>query len=220
MLLLLLTGCLGTETGNPPLTGDGVSSDALVASFQPTEGVQVLEFWVSFAEVRIIDGPSCERLHGTPTAMGRAGDLAAGLALGQLREGDACGLRVQLAPNDTLPDDAPPELRGATFFLRGLDPAARPFEVRSTPTEAIEILSDTRLTIDGATTIGFDVVALLAPLNIPSREADADGVVRVVDEPDARLGLARSVGLYVDLDEDGRLSPEEVEAGPLASHHP
>ena len=219
LVCLLLLGCAGTETGNPPLTGDSYTSAPLVASADPNDEpmVRIDELFVSFADVRVLSGPGCARLTVDRAADRRVADLLASTPLGALpATDDACGIRVALQQAE-VGDGIPDRLVGSVVWIRGERSDGARVEIRATELDPWELRAPDPFALDVATIFAVDLATLVEGTAVADAAPDADGVVRI---DGAGLGPAlRSAGrLYVDVDADGRLGAIDLAADELAHH--
>lgn len=218
----LVVGCLGTETGNPPLDGtmsvNAHSSDsATVALRAPEGGAVVEELWVSFGdlEIRPCDGDAL-----VVPEVG-TGDHAGEAALSRAFLGDGrtlCEVLVGLVRWDGAAGDAPEAIRNRTVLVRGLDAASRPFEL-ALATDAsvrIDVEVPTALDADRAgLLVGLDVARWIGELDLASGELDVDGVLRIDETRNPTLRdafvarFAEGFELYRDDDANGVADPGE-----------
>ncbi|MEQ8460468.1 MAG: hypothetical protein RLO52_17800 [Sandaracinaceae bacterium] len=215
--LLVLPGCLGTETGNPPAAPAALtarSSDPSI-SIGEGDGTRVEAAWISLGPIRVREGVACDRLRAAPIAEPRVIDLVRG-ELGTLDAAEGCGLHVGLAQAT----EGPPELAGLVLFARGVRADGAPFTAQVAMDHGVDLESMGPLVLSEAQSVllTFDVAAWLVGLE--AAVPDPDGVIRIGPD-DAGLdgALLRSVDLFEDTDGDGSLDPAEVAAGPLATSH-
>lgn len=222
VLLGSLAGCLGTETGNPPLDGtmsvNAHSSDsATVALRAPEGGAVVEELWVSLGDLEI---RPCEGAPFVVPDVG-TGDHAGEAALSRPFLGESrplCEVRVGLVRWEGAAGDAPEAIRGRTLLVRGLDADSRPFELALATIDSVRVAVDEPTTLDEerrGLLIGLDVARWLGTLDLASGEVDVDGVVRIDETHNTTLRdafvarFAEGFELYRDDDADGVADPGE-----------
>ena len=222
---LLALACTGTETGNPPFDGtmsyNAHSSDpARAALGEPSGGALVEALWLNLgdAELELCAGAAIT-LPGIGVADHAGADAAMDAFLGE--EGRYCRARLRFE----LTEDGgggPAELAGRSVLVRGRDAMDRPFEIALALERTVSVTFDAELDLgeDAPSLLfGFDVARWVGDLDLASAEADADGVVRVNAESNARLqaafeaALAGGVELYRDLDADGVAQPDDPLVG-------
>ena len=225
-LVLLLPACVGTDTGNPPLSASlsARSSDPAVVISPAAGEVVVGGAWISLSEVRLTLGERCDHL-SEPYAVDVVGDLVVGLPTAGIPETSICGVHVDLHAPSELPAGAPDALADRTLLLVGRLADGRPFEISSALTRGINVSGPAPFSLDegAGAMIVFDVSRWVAGLDLAGLLPDADGVVRL-GPGDAELeifenGAVGGVELYADVDGDGVLDPSELSAGALASSH-
>ena len=212
-VLVLVSACLGTETGNP-ITTEGSTSDAMTAALVPTPGAPVVdEVWISIEGTRAILGADCDHLG--PLVGGVEGDVLGALEVVAPHESNTCGVHVATTPSRG--SVGPDSFAGATGLVRGRRPDGVPFELRTTSISAVSVQGMTGIDLGESYVLSFDVARLLMGLDL-SGPPDADGVVRIQSiEFDTRWPHAAS--LFADLDGDGRLDDAERARLPVASSH-
>lgn len=222
------SGCLGTETGNPPFTAGLVARSTSLDVGLPSDpaSITVESAWLSVADVRSILGDACDHV-SDPHDADVVGDVVDGVSLAGLPDEPTCGLHVTFAVRDAPVEGAPDGLLGRAIFITGQRADGAPFELSSDHAMAIDVAATAPFSLDpmsGGVVMAFDVAAWLAALDLSSVPLDADGVARIgpIDPAvsDLEAGFAASVALFEDLDGDGVLDAAEESRGPLAVSHP
>lgn len=206
LVAVLLSGCFGTETGNPPYAPASMgltTSDPAIASLAPNDaGPEIVEAQIAIATLHAIEGAACDRLASDPWLRDLSGDLAQGIAA-DLPAGAWCGFHLALAE--------PLVVRGTTL-------GGTPFELTSSSIEhGVDVRGDLVLSEDESVIVAFDVAAWLRGVDL-AQPPDADGVIRISSAA-FDLGFARSIEVYADPNGDGVLGPGEHDAGPIAHSH-
>ncbi len=221
---LALVGCLGTDTGNPPVaaTLTARSGDPAVAVAPGVAEVVVNEAWVSIPDVRFILGSACDHVSAS-AATDLVGDVVVGVPTA-FPEEVACGLQIVPGPLAVLPSGAPDALRGRSLLVLGQRADGALFEVSSDATAGIDVVSmtdDVVFVADAGVLVAFDVALLLGGVDLASIPLDSDGVARLGpgDPGSDAVGLAGSIAIYRDSDGDGLVGPAEEAAGPVAVSH-
>ena len=221
--LFAAAGCTGTQTREPSFEGelayDAYSSDpALAALREGEQGAVVTQAWLVLGDVTFVDNNHCaapETAHGHADALG-AGDHATKAAARTrfwLPFGEYCGLRLPLlraTEDDTLPAQAPEELRGHSVMLVGELPeqSGTPFVITSGLERTLSLVADHssfELGPDSARLLlGFDVAAWLDGVDLAAAPPDADGRIVISQDSSPELlqrfedNLAAGVDVFLD----------------------
>lgn len=227
-----LTGCAGTETGNPPFAGkvgyDAYSSVptrvALRAAEQPPAAkapIQVDAAWLVLGNVSFLGDGECTG----QGELGHAKALGAGDHVGtqapptafELEPAKLCGVRLPIAAGE-VPSSAPTELTGHSILLTGTRDG-KSFRIASQARAEVLLRSDGRdIALDDdhpAVLIGFDVAAWLDSIEWSSINSDA-GTLIVDDEHNtAQLAkfeakIAAGIALFRDANGNGLLDSNEA----------
>lgn len=227
---LLMGGCFGTETGNPPSVALGLtarSSDLSVASLEPeATGTRVERAWIALADVRAIEGLACDHVASSAAVDLAVVDAITNEALGGVPAGDSCGVRATLVPVADPPSGAPLSLEGRSILVTGVLADGRPFEIASASQPHVLVQGTPFRTREGdALLIAVDVATWLRGLDLAALATEPDGVVRVGPSGPAaardafEANLAAGLAIFADADGDGALDAAEESAGPLATGH-
>lgn len=135
MMVPLLGGCSGSETGNPSATARlrlGLrTTDSSVATVgEVGDAIRVQALWLSIATIAAVPcagGAEQVPINQDPIAA----DLAPGLDAGKLPVGEYCGLRLLLAPTALSAQPAGVTAGPATVAVYGTRADAVPFAVLS-----------------------------------------------------------------------------------------
>jgi len=210
MIGLLLGGC-GTETGNPEgmsveLAYNARSSRPEVVGFDDGAAVVVDTVWLRLDEVTL-DG--CGAQLETYPGLGMADHAHVEAAAQTLDSSFAtfCGVSTLAAPGAT--DGEPAHIQGASIVVEGHLDSGEAFVLR------IDDAVDLGVALDGQTPpaegswlLTFDVAAWLDPADLTV--LDDEGVVEVNAVP-FRERLADGVSLHVDANGNGQVDPGELE---------
>ena len=219
----LLVGCVGTETGNPPLTAeltvDAHSTDPTrVAIDAPASDATVEGVWVSVSAVGFVgddecDAPADVMAQLTDLATEDHADQRVGRASFETTERSFCEARLELTPAVApLPPGAPPELEGATVVLLG-QRGNVPFVIVSARADVVRVrAAGDRFAIDESQDglfLGFDVATWLDGVDLDSGVTGTDGRVLIGTGDNPALAAAfeanlpRGIELFGDADQDG-----------------
>jgi len=228
--LAALSGCLGTETGNPPLTGeisvDAHSSDPATAALRSSEGgITVDGVWLGTGEMRFVDVALCAE---APAGVANVAplDVDNHANVGAAREAllydtaPYCRVRVPLVRQDgALPMGAPASLAGNTLVLTGTSTAGVPYELVSGAATDLDLEATGGQFVlaegEGFVFLGFDVGTWFTGVDLDSGTPNGDGTIIVSAEENTALlttfesNLEAGFELYRDLDRDG--VPDEPE---------
>lgn len=224
---LALSGCFGTDTGNPPVTASlvGRSSEPGVAVAPGAAPVVVDGAWVSLESVRAVLGAGCDHV-SEPTDADVVGDVVGVVPLAGLPAGESCGVHLVPRAASPLPPGAPAALEGRTLLVTGTRADGAPFELTADDVAPVDVAAGAPFVLsDGeGAWIAFDVAVWLAGVDLDAIVLHPDGVARVEpgdpEAPSLAAGFAASVGVYADAGGDGVFGPDEEAAGPLATSHP
>jgi len=221
--LALLSGCFGTETGNPPfapgVAGGAGGTMGIVPVLQLDEG------WLAIDDLTFLD--AC--VAGSEGVVVRSEPGALGLGSEPvletdpvLEEGEYCGVRAERVAWTSA---APSALRGYTLAIDASRPDGTPVRIRSTRTGTLELLGGAPFPMSpasGGVLLFVTESLLFNGLAFDGVELALDGSIVVSAEKNAALlerieaQLPGALALYRDADGDGRLSMEEERAGPLS----
>lgn len=214
-----LSGCLGTETGNPPFAPSVAGESGGQMGIVPRPRLEA--GWLALSELTFVpcegDGivvryePGALALHG-------AQRLEADPVL---EPGDYCGVRFERV---AWSGAEPSALAGRSLAIDA-SLADSTVHVRSTRTGPLELTGEPFAMSEagGSLVLFLDESLLFSGLSFADAERDADGSVVVSAETNADLlerieaQLPGALSLYRDVDGDGALSEEELAAGPLAT---
>lgn len=221
--LVLLLGCVGTETGNPPLTAeltvDAHSSEPERVAIRADAAQAVIdEAWIALGAPTFAGDADCAmpdvppqleplgtRDHAGSDFLQRSFDLT---------EREVCLVEVPLAVGvGPIPSGAPAELATASIVLLGRRADGAPFRVvyEGDATVRLSPVDETfEIAGDGAGLfLGFDVATWLDGVALDVAEVGADGTVIIDPAENVDLhrafeaNLARGVELYRDDDLNG-----------------
>jgi hypothetical protein len=218
--ILALTGCVGTETGNPPFAPEVGGETGTPMGIIPA--VSIEGAWLSIDDVAL--SAECDD-DGTvfvndPVAL----DLQGAVALDAepvLEEGDYCAFRFERVVWE---EDAPAALTDLTLAIDA-SLGSTPVFIRSASTGSIALIAEVPFAMSpdaGALLVFVDVSLLFNGITFADAEREADGSIVISSASNAGLlatieaQLEGSLFLYRDADADGTLDVTERDAGPLA----
>lgn len=191
--------------------------------------LQIDEVWVSLDRVRLRPGTRCtgpdERIDvGGPLVAELMSGLVGGPVALDVELGTFCEFRAgfRRLDSESVPASAPPELIGASMFVRGHTASGTPFTVTSRQTEILRLTA-----IDGSFALGedddslvlaFDLGRWLASIDFDD-ESEGKQKIVIDDTHDAKKlaeverQARESARLYRDADSDHDLGPEERASG-------
>ncbi len=229
LLVLILFGCNQipvdpiTEIGNPEMTIRARTASSLhewVAT-EATALQHIEQVWVSIAATTLLNA-DCAPMPDSTSAgavLNWVDDVSV-VVMPEVNE-TSCGASLSLDIANTLPDNAPEALRGASVLLIGLDPLDRPFEIRSTvPHTAtlVRVLDDGRSVFADDAQLAIDLTVLTAGINLAALAASPDGIVRVQDNSSVfNANIADAFRISVDYLDDGRLDLYDILGSTAAS---
>jgi hypothetical protein len=164
MSLLSLVGCEGSETGNPSLGSLQMqlrSTDETIASVVETDNaIHVEQLWLSISSVALV-GCGVDAAEVTLNRESITGDLAQGVAVGDIPAAEYCGVRLLLAPA-SLPVTAPGVAAPASIAVSGARADGVPFVVLSAAPLDV-MVPGTAFTVreNEAFLLAFDIAAWL-----------------------------------------------------------
>lgn len=226
-----LSGCAGTETGNPSFVGKlgydaYTSAPSVVALTMALQGsaepaLTVDNAWLVLGDVELQRGSDCEGrgAHVAIDGLG-AGDHATGQAPPtefESAEGKYCGVRLPFAPSAELPEGAPESLTAESVLVSGKLPDGRAYEIHSKLQESLSLhatAGDFVMDSDhNSVVIGFDVARWLRELRWDEATV-SDGSIVISEASNRELleqfeaALPAGVALFRDRDADGELDPD------------
>ena len=208
-----VAGCLGTETGNPPLTPEVGWDSTIPMGIAPP--VDVTSLRLSVARAALL---GCDGVEDATLFVGGDLDLVARTGTAELAavpEGTYCGLALSLAPTASVPHALrlDGERRSDLAQLHAVD--ATPLEVRlvgrvdvALDSPAWLLVVDRDLAVTGANVSPLPAIDGEIVL---SSERNADRL------PGLRASIASAITLRIDTDGDGTLDDDERALPPLAS---
>jgi hypothetical protein len=224
LALSSLGACIGTETGNPPLTGEiavnAHSSDPATAALRSSEGgITVDGVWLGLSEIHFVDVALCAE---APTGVANVGPLAIAnhaapeVARAELiyDEASYCSVRASLIRQEgELPAGAPAELVGNSFLVTGTNAGGTPFRVIVGPALPLDLAAlGGELSLgagEGYLFLGFDVATWFGDVDLDSAVVGTDGTITLSTSDNSALfarfeeNLVPGFELYFDLDRDG-----------------
>lgn len=221
--LLLLHGCVGTETGNPPaaLVVRSSAPEAVTIG-EGTGTIVVQSAWVSIEAVHAVEGPACDRVDVGSPGRGRAVDLVTGPFFEGPELVEVCGFHLAFGPAVDLPPGAPDDIGEHAVVVRGQRADGSAFEAQIAPS-SVDVLASAPFTLPEGRTVllAFDAARWFQDVDLAGAVADPDGTTRIRDERLSAFegGFAASVSAYEDTDADGVLDAEELATGPVAMGH-
>jgi len=227
-VLLLMTGCTITETGNPEFAGQMAlltdTSNPADISIGPGGTIAIVDqAWMGFGDLRLVSDPGCDEIDeiNTDIPVPSPVDLAAGPAIVPFdgTTDEFCRVRVPMRRATVpLPMGAPPELADASIALAGSRPDGTPFLVVSRREREADVRSRTTpFALDdglSALVMAFDVATWLEGVDLSGAEV-VGGRILINDSSNRPLldvfenNVETALRLYRDLDEDGVLDPED-----------
>jgi len=222
LVAVALWGGCGTETGNPEgmqqvdLAYNARSSQPEQVGFDEGAEIVVDEVWLRLANVSV---QPCDRSAVGFDGLGLADHGGVEAAAQRLEVDDTalCGVST-LADVAAEVDAGEPEVvDGAAVTIVGHRADGQPFVVRvDTPVDLGVELAGERPPSEGRWLLTFDVATWLDAgelLALPDEQLELDGqaLSSVVDR------LADGVQLFVDLDEDGLVDPDEPQVATVGS---
>jgi hypothetical protein len=230
-LLVCLSACAGTETGNPSIRGklsyNAYSSTpavvALSAALEQTPEPKALltvdHAWLVLGDVELRSGADCAtgpRVHGLG-----AGDHATGKHSEtelEIAAGSYCGLRFPFEYAKDLPQGAPESLTKESVLMRGTLPDGRAFELHSQLQDSLDLRATAgEFVLDSEhadVVIGFDLARWLGELRWEDATETTDGSVLVSADSNRALleqfeaALPSGIALFRDHDGDGKLDAD------------
>lgn len=229
LLLVAGVGCSVTETGNPSVALTAHTSERAAATLDEAGGaLEVMEAWFSVESITFLPEGSCSDSAAVPDDL--VGPFVFEAIRGELPifdlgalDGLYCGVRIpELRVVAPLPAGAPPALEGATAYLRGERSDGVPVEIVDT-TERLIVLTDVfepaPIEISRRPQkrflIAWDIATLVDGMDFYTATVAADGVIRISETENTALYAifvapsAEDIGVYPDLDGDGRLDDRE-----------
>ncbi len=215
--LLGAAGCVGTETGNPPLDVEyqAVSSNDGVALRSGENATVVEQAWLSLGDAQLLgcEGADPFVIEGLGT-----GDHAAVEHATQEvapPAGDYCGVSLSFAPSPAT-SDAPEILTGQGGTLAGQTAAGEPFALAFDADPVVTISFDAPLEVSDPTTpilVAFDVGEWLRNIDLGSLE-EVDGVRTGGASSAEGLALKTAIpsGISIVLDQNANGAIDEGEA--------
>lgn len=211
-VLATVTGCVGTETGNPPLRAPGgfVGTYPMGIRPIPIDSASVVVGAIGFVPAgECPDGEARAAVSG-PVEVDLVPAAGEGLEL-SLAAGDYCAARIDLA----------------SLSIEGMASDGTRFVAHVAPPETI-VLDATAGSFayregEAATLFAIDWTLVLAGVDPASGAREADGSVRIDAGHNAALAAAIAVNLpgaivlRRDADADGTLDDDEAIAEPLAA---
>lgn len=222
--LLSLSGCFGTETGNPPFAPSVAADHGVPMGIVPQATLQ--EGWLALASVAFegCDGGDAIVVRSAPAALALEGEQSLETEP-VLDEGDYCALRLSRV---VWTEGAPAALEGSTLAIDAALSDGTPVRIRSTTAGTIRLSGEPfEMSADaGALLVFVDESLLFNALSFNDAVREADRSIVIDADTNAALldrieeQLPGSLFLYRDADADGRLGAEERAAGPLATYVP
>ncbi len=219
---LFLTGCAGTETGNPPDPSSTLrlglhTSDATLASWGDQGiGYRIIDARIGVSTIALI---GCDDSSSLLEAASPGINLSAPSDPMMVKPGSYCGIQLVLAPTDLgysqVQPLAPPRL---SMAVRGTDPTGTEFSIEWI--ESVSILleppqgASLDITPGDSLLLSLDVAKAVHVFQLQERNLVPGSLSEVPSEDPIVLDLA--FALYVDENDDGELQPEEASA-PVAS---
>lgn len=222
VLAVALSGCLGTETGNPPFAPSVAGASGGPMGIIPTPRIE--RGWLAIADVTLIE--ACASTEGVvvrhdPGALALAGAQRLETE-SVLDEGDYCGVRFDRVAWTRA---EPSALRGHTLAIDAALPDGTPVRVRSALAGPLALAASEPFAMSpaaGGLVLFLNESLLFNGLRFDDAAREADGSILLsadtnrglLDRVEAQLPGALS--LYRDTDGDGELSDDEQRAGALA----
>lgn len=222
----LLSGCFGTETGNPPFAPDVGGGAGTPMGLVPV--LTTDQGWLSVANVALVPGETCAAGDEGTVVRHDAGALA--LAGAQsleteavLDEGDYCAFHFDRVASTSADPSA---LEGYTLAIDAHRPDGTMVRIRSSQTGTLDLVASTPFPMSpdaGGLIVFIDESLLFNGVSFDAADHEPDGSILVSAEKNSAIldrietQLPHAVALYRDADGNGALSMEERGAGPLAT---
>lgn len=240
--LASLTGCAGTDVGNPVDmdftlydTRDPGGGGALRARPAVDEGLVITDAWVSVDRIRLRDAAACDgsaeiEVLGPIAVNLRAPGAPAALTGIEVPSLAYCRFEFRWSPLPEPVAGAPADLLDTSIYLAGTRGDGTTFVVRSDRSDELRL--DARngsFTLDTTTTglfVGFDVATVFDGVALDTATISSDGTIHIEDGDNANLlaliedNIDTAAMLFDDDDGDGELGEVERDNAEVLAETP